>query len=243
MNKTSNTNNAVVREEPLTVEAALRTHRGLIVWHAKRFVRAGVDIDDLIAEGSLAMVRAWARFDRNSGASFSTFASVWIRRAMAAFVSGAPGKAGITRRMRSKLSALRRASAEHRAHIGEAPGPREIAEQIHVGVTEASELLSLVQNLSAHSECDERRTRERNTDEPASEASERTEVVRSVRAALNELDTQGRAVIELRFGLRDGIARDVGTVARSLNMRPDGVRLVLRQAIARLVTRTKPLAA
>ena len=66
----------------------IQEHIGFVVKKAKQFSdRSGVDVDDLIEEGKLAIIRADQRYVQKDGASFLTYAAFWIRSYMQQYVA------------------------------------------------------------------------------------------------------------------------------------------------------------
>ena len=55
---------------------------GLIRFWANKYLRRGLDFEDLCQEGTIGMLSAIRLFDPDRGAKFSTYASIWVRQAM-----------------------------------------------------------------------------------------------------------------------------------------------------------------
>ncbi|HLU45413.1 MAG TPA: sigma-70 family RNA polymerase sigma factor, partial [Natronosporangium sp.] len=66
------------RAKDLFIRANLR----LVVSIARRYVRSGMPMLDLIQEGNTGLVRAVEKFDYERGFKFSTYATWWIRQAI-----------------------------------------------------------------------------------------------------------------------------------------------------------------
>jgi RNA polymerase sigma factor (sigma-70 family) len=57
------------------------SHLRFASWIASKYVGFGLDLDDLVQEGCIGLIKAASRFNPDRGASFSTMATWWIRQA------------------------------------------------------------------------------------------------------------------------------------------------------------------
>jgi RNA polymerase sigma factor (sigma-70 family) len=68
----------------LMVNAA--DHVGLVYTIAQRYRHQGVEVDELVAEGTIGLMSAVRKFDPARGIAFSTYAAWWISSAIARYL-------------------------------------------------------------------------------------------------------------------------------------------------------------
>src|SRR5690349_4681081 len=105
------------------VESNLR----LVVAIARTFRGRGLELLDLIQEGTVGLMSAADRYDWRRGTRFSTYAGWWIRHEIMRALAECGRTIRLPESMLSRLATVRRAEAELTARNGRAPSIAEIA--------------------------------------------------------------------------------------------------------------------
>src|SRR5271168_4709627 len=100
----------------------------LVVHWARRYQDRGVDMADLVQEGSFGLMRAVDKFDWERGFRFSTYATWWIRQALQRAVQQHGRTIRIPLEVGERLQRLDAVTAELAGQLGRPPEEEEIAE-------------------------------------------------------------------------------------------------------------------
>lgn len=104
-----------------------------------RKIGQGVELDDLIADGSLGLLRAIETFDLDRGFKFQTYATTVVRGAI---LNGMRRMDWVPERVRAKNRALQQAIDRHQAVSGEQPSEEQLAEELQISTEEVYDLIA-----------------------------------------------------------------------------------------------------
>ena len=213
----------------------------LVMSIARKYTGKGLVLADLVQEGNIGLMKAVDKFDYKKGFKFSTYATWWIKQAIARAIADQARTIRLPVHMIETINRLTQVSKQLTQELGREPGIEEIANRMKIPVGKIRATLKICRepiSLETPIGNDDESHLEDLIEDKASliplDAVIQQELKTQVRKVINSLTGKEAEIIKKRFGIEEGPSQTLEEVGRYFKVTRERIRQLEGKAMRKL---------